>query len=121
MGITALQVWACMIASALPEKKKSNALSARSPGEPEQIPEEVIELHAAWETYWKDATRFWERLLDCFRNGGDQNSLKGWCISEQVHNIIGQDLADVRRALREVCQVCGHASDRSVVNSSVHP
>jgi hypothetical protein len=107
LGITALQVWACMIAAALPEKKKSNEVSARNPGEPEQIPEEVIELHAAWEQYWQDATRFWERLLDCFRNNGDQNSLKGWCITEGVHNIIGQDLANVRTALRKVCNVCG--------------
>jgi len=119
LGITALQVWASMMNSAVQAKNNTEANagrsgyalpqigSARSPWEAEKLPEEVLHLHAAWEQYWQDATRFWERLLDCFRNSGDQNSLKGWCISEGVHNIIGQDLANLRTALREVVQICG--------------
>jgi len=90
--------------------------SACTPREAENLPDEVVKLHTAWEQYWQDATRFWERLLDCFRNSGDQNSLKGWCISEGVHNIIGQDLANLRTALREVCHVCGPSTDRATLH-----
>jgi len=108
LGITALQVWACVIAAAIKMAKRPNeGGSVNHNGDVERMPDEVVNLHAAWEAYWQDATRFWERLLDCFRNSGDQNALKGWCISEGVHNIIGQGLANVRTALREVCQVCG--------------
>jgi len=94
LGITALQVWGCMVEGE----------------DADQIPEEVIQLHAAWEKYWQDATCVWERMQDCFHNSGDQNSLKGWILSQGVHNIIGHDLANIRTALREVCQVCGASS-----------
>lgn len=108
LGITALQVWGNVIASAINTAKRPNeGGSVNHNGDAERMPDEVVNLHAAWEAYWQDATRFWERLLDCFRNSGDQNALKGWCIAEGVHNIIGQGLANVRTALREVCQVCG--------------
>lgn len=116
LGITALQVLAAM--APVPPQPQPAAV-ARTPtnGEvPEAtggssssdgLPEEVVALYHSWEQYWQDATRYWSRLLECFRNHGDQNSLKGMCIQEGVHNIIGQDLASLRTALRDVRNACG--------------
>ena len=40
------------------------------------------------------------------RSGGDQNALKASCIEEDVHNIVGKDLAVLRAALREADVAC---------------
>uniref|UniRef100_A0A7S4UG06 Protein kinase domain-containing protein n=1 Tax=Alexandrium monilatum TaxID=311494 RepID=A0A7S4UG06_9DINO len=85
LGITAFQVLAAM------------APSVRG----DSLPPELQALQASWEQYWEDATRFWQRLLEVFRNGGDQNALKVACIAEGVHNIVGANLASLRLALRE--------------------
>jgi len=116
MGITALQVWSAMAYDWSAQKR-----SSRTMGEVDirpscdDTPEEVTVLLTAWGRYWKDATFFWQKLLDCFRNQGDQNALKGWCIAEGVHNAVGQHLADVRTALRMVCDACGTSRSTSLV------
>lgn len=93
MGITALQALAAM------------SLSTEGEG----LPPSIQNLQVAWEHYWKDATRFWERLLDVFRRGGDQNALKVRCIQDGVHNIVGANLASLRTSLREASDTCGSA------------
>jgi len=116
LGITALQVWSAMAYDWSAQKR-----SSRTMGEVDirpscdDTPEEVTVLLTAWGRYWKDATFFWQKLLDCFRNQGDQNALKGWCIAEGVHNAVGQHLADVRTALRMVCDACGTSRPTSLV------
>jgi len=91
LGITALQVLA--------------AVSPRV--EDEGLPRQLGALQAAWDRYWEEATRFWQRLLDVFRRGGDQNALKVACITEGVHNTVGANLAALRTALREAFDACG--------------
>lgn len=113
MGITALQVWAAMAYD-----WNANSRLSRTSGEAvsvDEMPDEATALLTAWGRYWKDATLYWQKLLDCFRNHGDQNALKGWCIGEGVHNTIGQHLADVRTALRMVCDACSTGRCRSLV------
>jgi hypothetical protein len=107
LGITVLQVLAGM---AVESPSAQDDPQRRPSPDTENLPEEVTVLLTAWDKYWKDAMMYWERLLECFRNHGDQNSLKGWCISEGVHNIIGQDLADLRTALRMVCDAASGAN-----------
>jgi len=106
MGITALQVLATMCPHFTGEG----------------LPVEIQELQSAWEQYWGDVTRFWRRLLDVFRHGGDQNALKITCITESVHNIIGADLAALRMALRkagEACRSGGLVSDLNIRSAQV--
>lgn len=91
LGVTALQVLA--------------AMSPRA--DSDGLPQELRALQKAWDQYWEDATRFWQRLLDVFRRGGDQNALKVACIAEGVHNTVGANLAALRMALREAYNACG--------------
>jgi len=115
-GITTLQVLAAMC----PMSTSTNPTPGRLASEAgrvgfgggaggETLPDEVRALQAAWDRYWQDMTRFWERLLDVFRNNGDQNALKGSCIVDGVHNVVGQNLAVLRSTIREVCDACGRA------------
>lgn len=62
-------------------------------------------MQIAWGQYWQHATRFWQRLYDVFSNGGDFHALKMWCSQEAVHNVIGQHLANLRAAIRQVSQI----------------
>jgi len=90
LGITALQILAAMA----PQVDDDN------------LAPQFKALQVAWERYWEDATRFWQRLLEVFRHGGDQNALKVSCITEGVHNIVGADLAALRLALRDAFDAC---------------
>lgn len=110
LGITALQALAG-ICSELVESGETSAPSVDTPG---PVLPEVVGLLTAWQKYWKNATRFWQRLLDTFRNGGDQNALKVWCIEEGVHNVIGQDLAALRAALRQAGEACRAGSEDAI-------
>jgi len=90
LGITALQVIAAMAPQV----------------DDESLAPQFKALQVAWDRYWEDSTRFWQRLLEVFRHGGDQNALKVSCITEGVHNIVGADLAALRSALRDAFDAC---------------
>lgn len=109
LGITALQVLAAMSSIESTDCSPGAADGSHPDGFNMDLPDEVRILQQAWSQYWADATRFWERLLDVFRKGGDQNGLKVACITEGVHNTIGQDLANLRQALRDAAQACESA------------
>lgn len=95
LGITALQVWA----------------SVGGEGVAEGMPQEIARLRAAWSQYWQDATRYWERVHQCLRNGGDMNALKREYITEDVHNVIGQRLVAVRAAIQDAFVACTRAAE----------
>jgi len=97
LGITALQVLAAMA----PQVDDDN------------LAPQFKALQVAWERYWEDSTRFWQRLLEVFRHGGDQNALKVSCITEGVHNIVGADLAALRSALREAFDACSSSGPQA--------
>lgn len=97
LGITALQVLAAMA----PQVDDDN------------LAPQFKTLQVAWERYWEDSTRFWQRLLEVFRHGGDQNALKVSCITEGVHNIVGADLAALRSALREAFDACSSSGPQA--------
>jgi len=93
LGITALQIVAALSPPAAEDDTSSLTPQFRA-------------LQIAWDKYWSDVTRFWQRLLDVFRTGGDQNALKIACINEGVHNIVGADLAALRAAIRDAFNAC---------------
>jgi len=101
LGITALQVLAAMAPFPSTAGQGPSGTLVK-----EILPDAVWVLLSAWTVYWKNVTRFWERLLEAFRSGGDQNALKASCIEEDVHNIVGKDLAVLRAALREADVAC---------------
>jgi len=99
LGVTALQIIAASLSpDAGPNGAAQNASRA--------LPAEFAAVKESWDRYWEDATEYWERLLNVFRNGGDQFALKASCIETGVHNIVGARLASLRAALRDA-EVCG--------------
>jgi serine/threonine protein kinase len=96
LGITALQI----LAALSPPATKENTGS---------ITPHVRALQVAWDQYWQNVTCFWQRLLEVFRTGGDQNALKVACINERVHNIVGANLAALRSAMRKLFDACNAA------------
>jgi len=97
LGITALQVLAAL---SPPASKESTG----------SITPQFKALQVAWDQYWQNVTRFWQRLLNVFRTGGDQNALKVACIEEHVHNIVGANLAALRSAMRQAFDACNIAA-----------
>jgi len=73
-----------------------------------ELAQKVLAVRLAWTRYWDDVSKYWAILIDVFRNNGDQNALKKFCIAEQVHNVVGADLASLRRAINEVAGTSSH-------------
>jgi len=73
-----------------------------------ELAQKVLAVRLAWTRYWDDVSKYWAILIDVFRNNGDQNALKKFCITEQVHNVVGADLASLRRAINEVAGASNH-------------
>jgi len=58
-------------------------------------------LTAAWEEYWRHASRFWSVVFGAFANGGDIMELKSACIEVGVHSTVQSALLGLRTALQE--------------------
>lgn len=95
LGVTALQIFLEM----LPQPP------AGSPGAA-MIPEEFRALKCAWERYWQNVYKFWEPLFHAFERKTDWNQLRKQYRAQQVHLIVGEDLANVRLALSRVRDAC---------------
>lgn len=64
-------------------------------------------LRVAWEKYWADASGFWRRIVDAFRNGGDIGALAEAHREAGVHDVMAANIGALRAAvggLREACE-----------------
>lgn len=96
LGITALQV----LVELLPSSFNRG------------VPDELKLLRRTWKNYWKDAVRAWEPLYAAFEKRADWESLRATYESTAVHSLIADNLCQLRRALRNVCDACNDANNQ---------
>jgi len=100
LGTTALEVFASL-APRPAEVEKDECL------------QKLWALCSAWQQYWEEATRFWRRLFDAYRQTSDQAVLAAVKVEYRnmaVHEKICEGLRKLRAALREACEACESAS-----------
>lgn len=105
LGVTALQMFTEMLPEAVGGAKAV-------------VPEEIRSLKRAWEQYWHDACRFWEPLFRAFETQADWQQLRRNYLSNKVHKVIGQDLWNLKHAVRKVCDACGRADAGSPLSGN---
>jgi len=76
--------------------------------------EKLWALCDAWDTYWGEATYYWQRLFDAYRRSGDRHDLsvvKAEYRELAVHEQMGEHLRALRTSLREACEASKRSPD----------